>query len=272
MSLLDDLEHEAQKRKASADTAQDRKAAREEFFKNQIDPRMSALGDYLTRLIAKLKALKPAQEWRYTLPGYGEIVAFSDHDYELVQSAQPDAREIRLTFGCTISHERSAPVEVEGIKVKALSGTFQRFNLSGQVSDAKKGPAGEILSAKFRARGRIALSATFNADADGILVRMNFRNFETLGDAHRTMSIGQLNEGLFDDIGRFVAHEENTLFREALSVDYREQLRSSVERNKVKQRWELKITDRRKVELAALQREHGGLLGRLKGLLDKGSV
>lgn len=271
MSLLDDLEQEAQKRKASADTAQDRKAAREEFFKTQIDPRISALGDYLTRLIANLKTLKPVREWRYTLPGFGEIVAFSDHDYELVQTAQPDAREIRLTFGCTIAHDRSVPVEVEGIKVKALTATFQRYNLSGQMFDAKKGEAGEILSAKFRVRGRIALSATFNADADGVLVRMNFRNFEVLGDAHKTMSIGQLNDGLFDEIGRCITHDENTLFREALSVDYREQLRSTVERNKVRQRWELTIADRRKVELAALQRAHGGVLQRLRGFVAKES-
>jgi len=270
LSLLDDLEQEAQKRKAGADTAQDRKAAREEFFKTQIDPRISALGDYLTRLVANLKALKPAREWRYTLPGFGEIVAHNDHDYELVQTAQPDAREIRLTFGCTIAHERSAPVEVEGIKVKALAATFQRYNLSGHMFDAKKGEAGEVLSAKFRVRGRIALSATFNANADGVLVRMNFRNFEVLGDAHKAVSIGQLNEGLFDDIGRFLAHEENNLFCENLPTDYREQLRSTVERNKVRQRWELKIADRRKVELAALQRAHGSVLQRLRGLVAKG--
>ena len=271
MSLLDDLENEAQKRKATADGAQQRKAAREEFFKTQIEPRMAALGDYLTKLVANLKVLKPGKPWRYNLPGYGEIVAHSDHDYELVQSLQADGHEIRLNFGCSIALNDAALVEVEGIKVKALSATFQRYNLSGQVFDAKKGPAGEILSAKFRARGRIPLVATFRADADGTSLKMSFRNFEMLGDVLKTVSLGQLNETLFDDIGRYLAREENHLFREELPTDYREQLRSTVERNKVKQRWESKIADRRRSELAMLQRRHGGLFGRLRGLGGKDS-
>jgi hypothetical protein len=267
--LLDDLENEAQRRKLTADGAQQRKAAREEFFKTQIEPRMTALGDYLTKLVANLKVLKPDKPWRYTLPGYGEIVAHSDHDYELAQSSQADGREIRLTFACSVSQSETPVVEVEGIKVKALSATFQRYNLSGQTFDAKKGPQGEILSAKFRARGRIPLIATFRADADGTVLKMSFRNFEALGEVLKTVSLGQLNETLFDDIGRYLFREENHLFREELPTDYREQLRSTVERNKVKQRWEFKIAERRKSELAMLRRRHGGLFARLRGLGDK---
>ena len=269
MSLLDDLEHEAQRRQATATDAQQRKAAREEFFKTQIEPRMSTLSEYLTKLVANLKALKPAKAWRYMLPGYGEIVAYSEHDYELAQTAQADSREIRLTFGCNIALNETATVEGEGIKVKTLSATFQRYNLSGQVFDAKKGAAGEIVSAKFRARGRIPLTATFHADADSTSLKMSFKNFETLGEVLKTVSLGQLNDALFDDIGRYLAREENHLFREELPTDYREQLRSTVERNKVKQRWEFKIADRRKVELAELQRRHGGLFGRLRALVGK---
>lgn len=269
VSLLDDLEHEAQKRQVTATDAQQRKALREEFFKTQIAPRTTALYAYLAKLVANLKVLKPAKPWRYALPGYGDIVAYSDHDYELAQTLQADAHEIRLTFGCSIAQNESPPVEVEGIKVKALSATFQRYNLSGQIFDAKKGAAGEIISAKFRARGRIPLVAIFHADADGTSLKMSFRNFETLGEVLKTVSLGQLNEPLFDDIGRYLAREENHLFREELPTDYREQLRSTVERNKVKQRWEFKIADRRKAELPALRRRHGGLLGRLRGLVNK---
>ena len=84
---------------------------------------------------------------------------------------------------------------------------------------------------------------------------MTFKNFEALGDVLKTVSLGQLNETLLDDIGRYLAREENHLFREELPTDYREQLRSTVERNKVKQRWEFRISDRRKTELPARIRE-----------------
>ena len=272
MSLLDDLEQEAQKRKASANDAQQLKVAREEFFKTQIEPGMTALGGYLQKLVDNLKVLKPAKPWRYALPGYGEVVAYSDHDYELKLTAQPQSREIRLTFGCTIAHEECPTVEVERPgKVKSLAGTFQRYHLGGQM-EPKKDATGETISSKFRARGRIALVATFNADADSTAVKMIFVNFDALGTALKTVSIGQLSDTLFDDIGRHITREQNNLFREELPDDYRAQLRSTVERDQVKKRWEFKITSRRKTELDALKRQHGGgesLLSKLRTLVKK---
>lgn len=272
MGLLDDLEQEAKRQGVSAGDAQQRKLAREEFFKTQIAPRVNALGEYLTRLVANLKALKPAKPWRYALPGYGQIVAHCEHDYELTQTVQPDSHEIRIAFHCEVVPDECPAVEVEGIKVKALSGTFGRYQLSGQMSDVKKGTNGETLGATFRARGRIAALATFTADADAPVLKMSFTNVDAFGNANKTVSLGALNEALFDDIGRFLAREENTLLREALPDDYRAQLRSAVERNNVKQRWELTIAERRKSELAALKRAHGSgesLFTRLRGLFDR---
>src|SRR5258708_21481613 len=102
VSLLDDLEQEARKLKLTAGDAQQRKLAREEFFKNQMAPRVNALSEYLVRLVANLKALKPAMPWRYTMPGYGQIVAYCEHDYELTQTVQPDSHEIRIAFHCEV--------------------------------------------------------------------------------------------------------------------------------------------------------------------------
>ena len=274
MSLLDDLEQEAKRLKLTAGDVQQRKLAREEFFKNQIAPRVNALGEYLTRLVANLKALKPAKPWRYSMPGYGQIVAHCEHDYELVQTVLPDSHEIRIAFHCEVAPEDCPAVEVEGIKVKALSGTFGRYQLAGQMSDVKKGSNGELLAATFRARGRITAIATFSADADAPVLKMSFTNVDAFGNAVKTVSLGALNDALFDDIGRFLAREENTLLRESLPDDYRAQLRSAVERNQVKQRWELKIAERRKTELAALKRAHGSgesLFARLRGLVSKDS-
>ena len=272
MSLLEDLEQEAQKRKATAEDAQQRKLAREEFFKTQVEPGMRALGEYLEKLVASLKILKPVKLWRYTLPGYGEVVANSDLGYELVQTEQPDSREIRLGLSCAVVPEECPLVEVEGANIKTLAGTFQRYHLSGQMQETKKEANGELISAKFRARGNIAVAATFNADADSGAVKMSFVNFDSFGTAQKTVPVEQLNDSLFDDIGRYLTREENGLLREALPEDYRAQLRSAVERNKVKKRWEFKIASRRATDLEALKRQHGSdqsLFGRLRTLVKK---
>jgi hypothetical protein len=160
---------------------------------------------------------------------------------------------------------------VEGAKIKALTGTFQRYHLNGVLLDPKKDAQGEIIAAKFRARGRVALVATFSADADSPSVKMSFVNFDAFGTALKTVSVGQLNDALFDDIGRYLTGEESSLFRESLPDEYREQLRSTVERSQIKKRWEFKISSRRKTDLDALKRQHGGpsLFGRLRALVKK---
>src|SRR5258707_7109420 len=46
VGLLDELEQEAQKRKANADNAEKRKVDRDEVFRTQLDPAMTALYEY----------------------------------------------------------------------------------------------------------------------------------------------------------------------------------------------------------------------------------
>ena len=98
MGLLDELEQEAQKRKATADDAEKRKAEREEIFRTQLDPGMTALYEYLSKLVASLKVLQPKKQLRYALVGYGEITGYVEHDYELKVSQQPDPRKSPSAF------------------------------------------------------------------------------------------------------------------------------------------------------------------------------
>jgi hypothetical protein len=233
---------------------------------------MAALADYLHKLIEKMKLLRPDNAWRYTLPGYGEILAYCDHDYDLQRTARPDSLDLRLSFNCTVAQDQCAVAQVEGATIKALAGAFGRVHLHAQMLDTQKDGNGEIVAAKLRARGRIALLATFAADADGTAVRMSFDNFDTFGSALKSVPIGQLDDALFDELGRYLMREPNALFREALPEDYRAQLRSAVERSQIKKRWEFKIAARRKSELEAIKRQHGSgesLLGRLRSLVRK---
>ena len=69
--------------------------------------------------------------------------------------------------------------------------------------EPKKDGNGEVVSAKFNAKGRIPMTATFSADADSAAVRMNFVNFDSLGTATKNVPAAQLNESTFDAIGRY---------------------------------------------------------------------
>jgi hypothetical protein len=268
VGLLDELEQEAQRRLATAGDADKRKAEREEIFRTQIEPGLSALYEYLQKLTASLKVLKPKKQQRYALAGYGEVVGYIEHDYDLKVSAQTGTKEIRLAFPCAVASDECPTIEVQGAtKIKAVAGAFQRFHLGGLI-DPKKDVGGEVISARFNAKGRVPMSAAFVGDAESATVRMTFVNFEGLGTVTKTVSGTQLNDALFDDIGRFLTREPNELMHETLSDAYRNQLRSRVQQDQIKRRWETKINEQQQNELAQLKRDRS-ITGRLAKLVTK---
>ena len=255
MGLLDELEQEALKRKANADDAAKLKAEREEIFRTKLDPSMVALFEYLTKLITSLKVLQPKKQLRYNLIGYGEIVGYVEHEYDLKVEQQADSKEITLSFPCLIANEECPTVEVNGAsKVSTVAGAFQRFHLGG-LMDPKKDVSNQVVSAKFKAKGRITLTAIFSADVDSAVVKMQFINFDSLGTATKSVPPTQLNESFFDDIGRYLTREPSGLFQEALSDSYRSQLRTKVQQEQIKRRWESKISAQGETELEKLKRE-----------------
>lgn len=268
MGLLDELEQEAQKLKASSDEAAKRKAEREAIFRTKLDPGMVALFEYLTKLVASLKVLQPKKQLRFDLTGYGEIVGYVEHEYDLQVNQQPDSKEITLSYPCLVANEECPTVEVQGAtKVATVSAAFQRYHLGGML-DPKKDVTNQITSAKFKAKGRIIQTATFSADADSAVIKLSFTNFDALGTATKNVPPSQLNETLFDDIGRYIAHEPNGLFREALSDTYRNQLRTKVQQEQIKRRWETKISKQQESELDQLKKEQS-LAAKFNKLVSK---
>lgn len=272
MGLLDELEQEAQRRKAGADDVERLKQERDAAYRTQLEPGMVALYDYLSKLTQNLAFIKPRKTFSHTVAGYGTVVFVVEHEYDLKMSSQPAAKEIRLSFPCLVVTEECPSVEVLGTsRIKTVAGAFQRFHLGG-VTPTKKDPSGDVVAATFRARGRAVMSAQFNADAESGLLRMVFVNFDQLGGQLTKTATGeQFTEPMYDEIGRFVAREPNSLFREALPDDYRKQLRTKVQQEEMKRRWETQMADRQRQELAELERQQG-LAGKLTKVVDQVKV
>ena len=271
VGLLDELQQQAQQRKASEQDAEQRKAEREDIYRTRLEPGMQALHEYLQKLVDNLKVLQPKKRLCYMLAGYGEIVGYVEHDYDLKFEQQPSSRKISLRFPCIVAQSECPAIQVHGSgKVRAVSSAFQRQHLGG-LQDQRKNANGEITSATFQARGKIILSATFSADVDSALVKMNFVNIDSLVSVSKNVRPEQVDEKLFDEIGRYLTQEPSNLFRETLPDAYRMQLRTRVEQDQVKRRWETRISDRQETELEQLRREHS-LGGRLSGLLPGAAV
>jgi hypothetical protein len=267
VGLLDELEQEAQKRGIAGDESARRKAERDTAYRTQLDPALDALHAFLSELINKLKALQPRSALRYHVPGYGDIVGYIEHEYRIEDSRQASSREIGLDFPCAIATDECPTVDVEGAsRVRAVSGFFQRHRIGGMLAP-RKDASGDVVAATFRAKGRIPLGAIFHADAESGQLRLSFSNFDGFGTTTKSVAPAEVNEHLYEQIGRFLVREPNGLLREDLPEAYRKQLRSKVQQLEIKRRWESRISDAREFDLAELRRVHTAQ-GKLNGVLD----
>ena len=268
MGLLEELEHEAQKRRLSGDEAARLKTERETIYRTQLEPALDALNAFLGELINKLKTLQPRIAMHYHVPGYGEIAGYIEHEYRLGETRQPSSREITLDFACAIATDECPTVDIEGAnRVRALAGFFQRQRIGGMLAP-RKDAAGELVAATFRAKGRIALRAHFQADAESGALRMSFSNLDGFDTVMKSIPAAQIDDVLYDQIGRFLVRDPNTLLREDLPDAYRKHLRSKVEQHALKRRWEIRISERREAELADLRRSYSAA-GKLGAWLDR---
>ena len=278
MGLLDDLESEAQRRKSNDEDAVALKAARETAYRSVLDPAMANLFTYLKEFVAKLKELQPKIAIRHTLPGYGDVVAYVEHEYDVREVRQPSSKEITMSFFAAVASSECPSVQVEGAaRARAISALFQRHRLGAPLA-ASKDASGEIAGATFKAKGRIPLTAVFGADAASGQLKMTFTNFDDFSTAVKTVGSDQVNEALYDQVGRYLMREPTDLMREVLSDNYRSQLRASVLHEEVKRRWESQIVARQQEDITMLKREYGlgarfnrigDAMGKLRGLVSR---
>lgn len=265
MGLLDDLEQEAQRRKASLGDAEQVKLEREQAFKTRLEPGLQAFHEYLAKLTANLAFLKPKTQLSFDIPGYGTVVANVEHEYDLRANAiSPVSKEVVLLFSANVATDDCPTVQVQGAqKIRTLNSFFQKARLAG-IAEFKKDEAGEMVQASFRARGKITLNVTVAADAESGVARLSFTNFDSFGTITKSASPQQFDEKLFDEVGRFIARETNSLFRETLPEDFRKQLAHKVQQEQLKRKWESKIAEQQAADLDRARKEQG-----LKGRFDK---
>jgi len=270
VGLLDELEQQAQQRAIGGDEAARRKAERDTAYRTRLEPALDGLHAFLGELTQKLRALKSHIAMHYDVPGYGVMVGYFDHDYRLEDLKQPSSRDITLDFSCAIASDECPSVEIEGAsRLRAVSGFFQRHRIGGMTAP-RKDASGDVIAATFRAKGRIPVAAHFHADAETGVLRMTFAHFDGFDTTVKTVAPAQVDEALYEQIGRYIVREPNALLREDLPEAYRKQLRSKVQQQEIKRRWENRISDSRDVELSELHRAYsaagklGGLFGRVK--------
>jgi hypothetical protein len=259
MGLLDELEKEAERRRAGDDEQEKAREERERIYREACEPAMQALAEYLGELFKKVQTLKTRTRLSFDLPGYGVVVAETEPEYQFRQTREPGRIRLEIVGVAQVLSEECPLLQVDGVsKVKAMNRLFQQCRLGG-MQPMLKDEAGEVSSASFRARGKIDMSGEIEANAGSAQIRLSLTNFEGYVTNTRSFPPERLTEDFFDGIGRYLLCQSSAALKESLPEDVRSQLKARLAQQELKKRWEDKLAERQKAEYQALARAQGPL-------------
>jgi hypothetical protein len=242
MGLLDQLEEEAERRRNQDAQADAERDARDAIWREKLRPAMGALSAYLKKLTENLTYLKRTQRLVFTLPGYGDVVAMLEPAYAMRDEPGKNQHEITIECFAVVNPEESASVDAEGMgRVAGLTKLFQTHRIGGP-SEPRKNANGDVIAARFQARGKVPLKISISADKDTGIARMQFVNYEGMGTTTRSFAPEAMTEELFDALGRFIAHEDSEFAREKVDDGVRKHLQTQIQRAQLKRQWENKLS------------------------------
>ncbi|HQW80316.1 MAG TPA: hypothetical protein PLQ74_00450 [Pseudomonadota bacterium] len=255
MGLLDDLEQQAQ---LERDSKEEVLKAKREFFKGTTLPTMENLYDYLTRLTKSLNFLKAPRHGHYQISGYGEVVTRCDNDMNVQAQVPMYGRTYTVTCTGIVDASQSPSIMVEGnSRIASMIELFRRYGFEA-MERAEKNEKGDLTKAYFRAWGKVPMTATFVAEMQSDLLKMEFTNFDSFGTRKQTLRISELNDEVFDTIGKYIALQQNYILRESISDENREAWRSKLQQEQSRREWEQKIADAQKAEEDRLKKAQQG--------------
>jgi hypothetical protein len=263
MGLLDELEQEAQKRREGEEGELKRKR---ELFNEVTVPAIENLYSYLQRLAKTLNFLKSERRATYNISGYGPVVCRINADMAVQAQMPMFSREVKLTVTGAIDSSVCPVVQIDGAsRVETMLDVFRRAGFDA-MQKAEKDERGAIVSAKFQAVGKIQMVAMFFADMHSDTVRMEFTNFDALMTRKHSIQVSALNEEFLDSIGKYLAHQQNYIAREAVSDENREAWRAKLQQEQQRRAWEQKIADVQAAEEAKLRSSSARITGRIKSV------
>jgi hypothetical protein len=204
MGLFEQLENEAELKRREAAHVEALRRGRSLRDSGDLWPRMRELDGYLHQLVERLLDRKPVARLSWALPGYGEVVAYLDHQYDLRAVVDGDSYQLGLSCSAEVASRECPLVVAEGIAaVTEVAAALWKQRLFG-VLHANRNGAGEAVSARFQARGRVLFGLQLSAAAGEGCARLQSWNIGSFGQRRRDIDPAHLQPLLFEPFERFL--------------------------------------------------------------------
>ncbi len=272
MGLLDELEQEAAKLRTTTVPEDQVRASREQVWREQLQPAVDNLGQYLTQLASRLEEARRRIRFVYPVAGYGEVVAYAQPPYQCKVTPGGAQWDVEFSMIAQVASAECPMVQAETPgKVRLLQGLLQQRRLAG-LSDEIKSASGEVVSGRFQARGKIPVSLHAVASAETGQVKLTFSNVEDFGGLTRVFGPDALDDAFFDSLGRYLMRDVPSFGIQGMAAELRQKLKVQVQRDQSRREWEARLAEQGKQDeadvIAAMSATASplALLGRVRRL------
>ena len=239
MSLLDQLERQAQERRQREEQEQALLGERQEYYRTHTAPAMRKIFDYLKTLSAHLKYLDRPHETHYTIPQYGQVTAAIQPEFTVRLSTEKGVRsEIQIMATGRIRKKSSPEVTLNAQQSESLDQVLRDYSFHGEKR-THQSVGGGLVGGTYRIYGDFLLRGTIQASIDSSDIELEFVNFNELGIHRRTVQSERVDDEFTDKLGRFLVGEDLSLLHEDEPGDFRAGIQERLQRGQQNKNMEL---------------------------------
>jgi molecular chaperone DnaK (HSP70) len=217
MGLLDDLRIQAQDRREQEEADAAVSAQREQFYREEIQPRMTKAYQFFIELVEHLNYIKPDTRVNYPLFADGTPVALLQGEYTVVIDSSQALKRIDINFQGVV--EKSIEFEMFGRDaILRHADRLDSYYIKYERKDRKDTNL-ELFAAKFKIDGPLPLKIVINADVQNGVIQVVLRNFSDPGVNRYSVPAQDFDDAFLDRLGQFMLRKTDTLFDVDLTMD-----------------------------------------------------
>lgn len=227
MGILDDLKNQADNKKASEEQERQRQADLFKYYQKNIHPKMLQLYAFLNEFIEHLNYINKTTKISYPIGPGGRLLEFEQSDYKVTIDSTKEIKDLNLRFRCKLKEPLIFELE-NNDRIQQYTELLHSYRIEFDRFD-KKDNNYDLISAKFKVVGPIAVNIILRADIATSSINLFLNNFEKPGSVKHTLKERHITEEFIDGLGKFILRENINFLKLDIADEHKEKIRQNIQ-------------------------------------------
>lgn len=243
MGVLDDLRTQAQGQREREESDAAEAAHREQFYRDEIQPRMTKAYQYFMELVEHLNYVNLDTPVDYPLWPDGKPETLHQGDYMVVIDSSQAVKRIDVNFQGKL--DKPLEFEIRGREaVLRHADRLDRYHIKYERRDHKDTNL-DLIGGTFKIEGPLPLKVVISADVLNGVVQLVFRNFSDPGVSRYSIQPKEFDDAFLDRLGQFMLRKVDKLFTLAMDDSARDAIRRRLQEEQALRDQEMREAEER---------------------------